>query len=137
MTDENTAELDALRERIAADGRWWRAVIGVASLIRERLVTPSLSRREYADDFAFLRIELAEAMTGGAALIEYGVRVGRDSHTVGVVTGRWTGTGLEDVRAWNEGLPCELAEAWRWIERGGLDEMPELRAAQRARWTGH
>ncbi len=137
MTDENTAELDALRARITEDGRWWRAVIGFASLIRERLVTPGLSRREYADDFAFLRIELAEAMTGGAALIEYGVRGGRDSHTVGVVTGRWTGTGLEDVRAWNEGLPCELAEAWRWIEGCGLDAMPELRAAQRARWTAH
>lgn len=89
MTDENTAELNALRERITADGRWWRAVIGFASLIRERLVTPGLSRREYTDDFAFLRIELAEAMTGEAALIEYGVRGGRDSHTVGVVTGRW------------------------------------------------
>jgi hypothetical protein len=137
VTDENTAELNALRERITADGRWWRAVIGFASLIRERLVTPGLSRREYTDDFAFLRIELAEAMTGEAALIEYGVRGGRDSHTVGVVTGRWAGTGLEDARAWNEGLPGELAEAWRWIEDCGLDAMTELRAAQRARWTAH
>ncbi|MFA1687741.1 hypothetical protein ACDY99_30040 [Achromobacter dolens] len=137
MTPDDDKTLAELRERLTADGRWLRAVIGFSALIRERLAGPGLSRREYADGLAFLRIELAEAMTGGAALIEYGVRGGRDSHTVGVVTGRWTGTGLEDVRAWNEGLPCELAEAWRWIEGYGLDAMPELRAAQRARRTAH
>ncbi|CEE60331.1 conserved hypothetical protein [Xanthomonas citri pv. citri] len=120
VTDENAAELDALRERIAADGRWWRAVIGFASLIRERLVTPGLSRREYADGLAFLRIELA----ADAALIEYGVGDAELRHTVGIVAARWTGNGLEDVRGWEEGQPCELASAWSWIERGALDEMP-------------
>lgn len=131
MTDENMA---ALRERITEDGRWWRAVIGLASLIRERLVTPGLSRREYADGLAFLRIELA----ADAALIEYGVGDAELRHTVGIVAARWTGTGLEEVRAWHEGLPGELASAWSWIERGALDEMPELRAElRRARWTAH
>lgn len=134
MTDENTAELNALRERLTADGRWWRAVIGFASLIRERLVTPGLSRREYADGLAFLRIELAD----DAALIEYGVGDAELRHTVGIVAARWTGTGLEDVRGWEEGQPCELASAWSWIEHGALDTMPELRAEQRrARWTAH
>ncbi len=132
MPDDDKA-LAELRERLTADGRWWRAVIGFASLIRERLVTPGLSRREYADGLAFLRIELA----ADAALIEYGVGDAELRHTVGIVAGRWTGTGLEDVRGWEEGQPCELASAWSWIERGALDEMPELRGAQRARWMAH
>lgn len=72
-----TAELDALRERITADGRHWRALIGFATLIRNRLAASRLSRREYADDFAFLRIELAAGIgVGHAALIEYEGRQG-------------------------------------------------------------
>ena len=53
--------------------------------------------------------------------------------TVGVVTGRWEDAELQDVRAWTEGQTCELAEAWQWIERAGLDWMDELREAQRGR----
>lgn len=132
--DGRARELDALRERITADGRHWRALIGFATLIRNRLAAPRLSRREYADDFAFLRIELAAGIgIGHAAVIEYGVRSGRERHTVGVVTGRWEDAELQDVRAWTEGQTCELAEAWQWIERGALDEMPELRKAQQGR----
>lgn len=127
MPDDDRA-LAELRERLTADGRLWRAVIGFSALIRERLAGPGLSRREYADGLAFLRIELAD----DAALIEYGVGDAELRHTVGIVAARWMGTGLEEVRAWHEGLPCELASAWSWIERGALDEMPELRAEQRS-----
>ena len=127
MPDDDKA-LAELRERLTADGRWWRAVIGFSALIRERLAGPGLSRREYADGLAFLRIELA----ADAALIEYGVGDAELRHTVGIVAGRWTGTGLEDVRGWEDSQPCELASTWSWIERGALDTMPELRDEQRS-----
>ncbi|WP_025988825.1 hypothetical protein, partial [Xanthomonas phaseoli] len=105
-----------------------------STLIRNRLVASRLSRREYTDDFAFLRIELSAGIgVGHAALIEYGVRSGQERHTVGVVTGRWEDAKLHEVRAWEEGQPCQLAEAWQWIERTGLDAMPELLEAQRGR----
>ena len=133
MTPDDDKTLAELRERLTADGRWWRAVIGFSALIRERLAGPGLSRREYADGLAFLRIELAD----DAALIEYGVGDAELRHTVGIVTARWTGTGLQDVRGWQEGQPCELASAWSWIERGALDSMPELRAEQRRRLNSY
>lgn len=129
MGDEN-AELAEMREKMADAGRWLGALIGFSCLIRERLIVPALSCREYADDFNFLHVELA----GDAALIELGVRWRAERHTTGIVTGRWNGTGLQDVRQWQEGEPCELAALWREAE-SYLATMDELPAAQRARRT--
>jgi len=127
------AEQAVLHEKMRIAGRWMRARIGFANVIRERLLggyhSGSLlpGQREYADSLNLLSVALDN---DAKASIQFGVRWKRERHTTGLFIGHWNGTSFAakpEACGYLHGQPCDLIDLWATFDELVYADLPEIK----------
>ncbi|ATS27233.2 hypothetical protein C7T86_09820 [Xanthomonas citri pv. malvacearum] len=138
MTDDaprllTEAEQAALREEMRIAGRWMRARLGFASLIRQRLLGGRYGEhwlprhREFADALNFLSLTLD---SDAKVSVQFGVCWKRERHATGVFVGQWNGTSFAnkpEACGYLHGQPCDLIDLWAAFDELAYVDLPEIR----------